>query len=350
MSSIAAGGVQAPDGDEISIFNVANLLLRWRRTLLIFAVAGAVVGLLAGLLSKRNFVSTVSFIPQASASDATGGGLALAASQFGFRVPGGGSAWGPPIYVELLASRGLLEPIARDTIAVAELGGARMQVMDLLDVDKQYPPRERLERGVLALRLVASAAEDKKLGAVRIAVRTHWPSVSLALAQRLVQGVNDFNLKTRQSQASAERAFASAQARDAERALREAEDRMQSFLQSNRVVGSPELKFTSDRLQRDITLRQQAYTALLQSEAEARIREVRDTPVITVIEAPVAPALGESRQTLQKIIMGFIAGLVLGVVVAAYRSARASGNPASREFFDALDAATPRFLRPRRTS
>jgi len=182
---------------------------------------------------------------------------------------------------------------------------------------------------------------------VQLTVTTSWPSVSYALADRLIASVNKFNTQTRQSQASAERQFVQGRAREAEIALRDAEDRMQSFLQRNRIVASPDLTFERDRLQREISLRQQAYTSLLQSQEEARIREVRDTPVITILEKPALPAVGEPRHSLSKGLMGALLGIILAVLFKAVGTARESPSERTQEFFRVLEDALPRFLRRR---
>lgn len=334
---------EASTDDEISLVAIANVLLRKRRTIAAMVLIGAAVGLIVGMLGTRKYASTATFVPQMANDQSGASGLALAASQFGIRVANGGSAWPAAIYVELLSSRGLLEPLAVDTLVVAEKGNQRVAVMDLFEVRDAAPAR-RVEKTVRALRAIVSATEVKKLGAVQLTLSTKWPSVSLALTQRLIDGVSRFNTKTRQSQATAERQFVEGQAREAEHALRIAEDRMQAFLQRNRIVGSPELTFERDRLQREITLRQQAYTSLLQSHEEARIREVRDTPVITVLEAPVLAAIGESRQAALKAAMGAILGVFAALVVIAASEGRASSSHAAQAFFQTLDDATPRFL------
>ena len=166
------------------------------------------------------------------------------------------------------------------------------------------------------------------------------------------KGVNQFNLETRKSQATAERQFVEVQAAAAEQDLRATEDRLQSFLQRNRdISGSPELAFERDRLQRDVGLRQQVYTSLVQSREEAKIREVRDLPVITVIENPSLPTVGEPRRAALKTVFGGLAGGIVGVLIAfiAYWIAGARMGPSDeeREFFQLMDAATPRFLRRR---
>lgn len=336
-----------PDNDEISLLALGSVLLRRRRTILALGLLGTLLGLAAGLLSTRVYMSAAIFIPQGPQEGASG--LALAASQFGIQLPTSSGAWGPAVYVELLRSRALLAPIAGDSVVVVEKGGRRVALMDLLEIKAPTPAR-RLNRAIERIAKIVNASEDKKLNAVKLSVTTEWPSVSLALAQRLLRGVNQFNVETRKSQATAERQFVEVQAGEAERALRESEDRLQVFLQGNRVIaGAPELTFKHDRLQRDMELRQQVFRTLVQNREEARIREVRDTPVITVLEAPQLPVVGEARRSVQKAAMGWLAGGMLGVLVAfivqGVAGAQRAPTEEAREFFQLVKEATPRFLK-----
>jgi len=337
----------SPEGDDnISLLAWGNVLLRRRTVILTLGLVGATVGLAWAMLVTRVYASSAKFLPQVS--EGRPSGLALVASQLGIQVPSGSGGWGPPVYAELLQSRALLEPIVLDTVEVSEEGGRRVAVLDLLRIRAATPAR-RAELGVRALDRLVDSREIKALNAVELTVTTRWPSVSLAFADRLVQAVNQFNVETRRSQAAAERQFVEAQAAEAERALREVEDRLQRFLQRNRVISSPELAFERDRLQREVNLRQQVYTSLLQSREEARIREVRDTPVITILEEPRLPVVPRSRRGLQKILMGGLGGVAFGVVIAflidAFSGARRSSSEEAKEFFQLVDDATPRFLR-----
>lgn len=337
-------------GEEaVSLLAVGSALLRYRRLVIALGLLGGVAGLASGLLSRPKFSASATFIPEGNDIPTTSG-LALAASQFGIKLPAANTGgWGPPVYAELLRSRALLSPIASDTLTVREQSPRPVAMMDLLDVEAPVPAL-RVERTVRALRKKLDVQEDKKLGAVKLTVTTRWPSLSFAVANRLVRGVNQFNLESRKTQASAERRFVEAQARDAERALRDAENRLQVFLQRNRGLGSsPELALENDRLRREVTLRQQMYTSLSQSQEEAKIREVRNTPVITVIEEPQLPVLAEPRHSVTKALLGGIAGGVLGIVIAflaqGVAGARTAPTQEAREFFELVDEATPRFLR-----
>jgi uncharacterized protein involved in exopolysaccharide biosynthesis len=336
--------------DALSLLAVGSALLRYRRTIIVLALLGMGAGLAASLLARRIYSASATFIPEESSGDMTSG-LALAASQFGIKVPTGDNGWGTPVYAELLKTRALLEPIAADTLQVPEEGGRRIAVMDLLKI-KGSTPALRLERAVRALRRRVSVVEDKKLGGVRLSATTPWPSVSYMVASQLVSGVNQFNLESRKTQAGAERRFVETQALQAERELTEAENRLQDFLQRNRgigIAGSPELSLMRERLQRDVSFRRESYSSLVKSREEAKISEVRNTPVITVIEQPRVPVLAEPRHTVGKTALGGLAGAVLGIAIAflanGFAGARTAPSDEAREFFHLVDEATPRFLR-----
>lgn len=343
-----APSVVRHDG-EISVWGLGSILVRHLRTIVVLAGTGGLLGLLAGLTSTRVYTSSATFIPQGSEGASSSLLAAAAASQWGIRVPTGAGAGGPRVYMELLRSRALLRPIALDTVTVIEERGRRVAVMDLLGV-KAPTAAQRLDLGIRTLEGIISVSEVRALDAVKVSVTTQWPSVSLALANELVRGVNQYNLETRKSQAAAERQFVEVQVAESERVLRLAEDRLQSFLQRNRAIaGSPELGFERDRLQREVVLRQELHTALLKSREEARIREVRDIPVITVFEEPELPTGGEPRRSVQKGLLGGIAGGLLGVLIAflaeGVRWARQAPNQEAREFFQLVKASIPRFRR-----
>lgn len=334
-----------PNAQELSFLALAAVLLRHRTLIVVLAILGAGLSLGRAFLAPRVYVSTVTFIPQEA--ETTSSSLALSASAFGISLPSRGT-WGPATYLELIRSHELLDPIAREPVVVAERGGRRVPLPDLLQV-KGATPALRLDGTAKVLRSIIGASELKTVGGVRVRVATLWPSVSLALANRVVRGVNDFKIQTRRAQAVQELRFGEERATEAEAALRVAENRLQSFLQANRVISSPELSFERDRLQREVNLRQELATSWLKSREDARISEVRNNPAITVFESPRLPLLPEPRRGAQQTVLGGIVGGMLGVLLAfiahlSERARREKGEDA-RQFFDLVDEAKPKFLR-----
>src|SRR5262249_17265357 len=149
-----------------------------------------------------------------------------------------------------------LAPLALDTFTVADHSPPHAKLADLLEVDAPDSAR-RVDMTVAALQGLEVTNVSSKTGVVQLAVGTRWQSLSLAIVQRLVSSVNDFNLRTRQGQAGDERRFTENRLAEAKTTLRAAEDRLQAFLQGNRQFASPDLKFQQDRLEREVTLDQQ---------------------------------------------------------------------------------------------
>lgn len=321
--------------DDVSLFGIAAALLRHRRTIVTFALLLAITAAVPVALRQRQWTSSAAFVPVGSESSP--GGLQSLAGQFGISLrSGGAAAQSPEFYEELVTSRSILAPIVGDTVAVAEEGGRRRPVLDLLEVDPGPPP-SREDEGVRRLRELLSVSLSPRTGVVRIAVTTPWASVSHALADRVVQSLNRFNLQTRQSQAAAERRFVEERLQAQRTLLGASEGRLATFLRTNRqFANSPDLMFEHERLQRDVALQQQVLTQLAQSYEEARLREVRDLPVVALVEPPSLPTQPDTRGLGIVITIGALVGALTGVVVGflrdGYARRRAAGDADAAQF------------------
>lgn len=350
VREVQPGPDQSTGDDEDVLLMFLNVALRRRRVIAMLMLTGAIAGLSTAILSPRHYVSRAAFQPQSSPMELSG--LTKAASEFGFQVPAGlGEGWGPGIYLDLLRSRNILELIVVDTFEVREGNKRRAPLTDLLGVEAG-DSSERVEQGVIELRRLLRVRELMPINAVEIEVSTRWPNVSREIAQRLVASVHRFNRIGRRSQAKAEREFVDARAEEALADLRAAEDRLQAFVQRNRTLaGSPELLFERDRLQRELTLRQGLYTRLVEARESARLREIRDTPVITMLEDPGLPALPESPRVALSSALGMLAGGLIGLAAVllqhALRAAEHRADPSEYRFLALLKGMLVPFNRGR---
>ena len=115
------------------------------------------------------------------------------------------------------------------------------------------------------------------------------------------------------------------------------------------IVAMPGSASAQVLMQRDVSLRTQVYTGLLQSLEDAKAREVRSTPVITMFEKPQMPVVGDSRGSIQRAFLGVVIGGLLGLLIAfagdAIIGARRASSPDAQEFFTLLNELKPSFLR-----
>ncbi|MDQ3222592.1 MAG: hypothetical protein M3Q75_03830, partial [Gemmatimonadota bacterium] len=110
--------------------------------------------------------------------------------------------------------------------------------------------------------------------------------------------------------------------------------------------GSPVLEFEAGRHQRAVDLKQEVYVSLVKAYDEARISEVRDTPLITTIDSAVAPDKRSAPRPLLNVAIALIAGGVLAFILVFLLEQRAqavrSGGPEYRAFRQAWNAARGR--------
>ena len=322
--------------DELSMLELAAILLRARWRIAAVALLGAVVAVAPILFRKPTYTATASFIIQGS--EAPRAGLAGLAGQLGMSLGSGGTQ-SPQFFAELLKTRELLGPIADDSFPVTP-GARPVPFVDLFAVEGATPGIRR-ERAIQALsERVLQVRLAKATGVVNVLATSRWPHVSLAIAERAVAGANDFTLRMRQAQAAADRRFSEERVRAAREALRRAEDRLQAFLQGNREwEDAPGLSFAHERLQRDVQLQQQVFTSASEASEDARGREMRDTPVITPVDVPVLPASPDPRGRVQRAVVGLLFGAFAGFVWVLARAAVQRGRASGDAGAEALGAA-----------
>lgn len=325
--------------EEVSLLSLANVLLRHRWLLLGLPAALLLLVSACNLTQPPSYTSGGSFLPQTGGGGSQLGRLAGVASQFGVSVPTAEPGQGPAFYAELFRSRALLESAATTTYSVPdpEADSARSgDLVALLGIEA--PSRDRAVAGAVdRLEEAVSVQTGPETGLVEFSVTMPSPALAEAVADRLLELVNEFNVKVRQSRAREEREFVEGRLEEAREDLEEAEDRLERFLENNRrYENSPRLRFQEQRLQRQVELRQQVVTSLAQSLEEARIEAVRSTPVISVVTSPDRPLQPDPRNLLRDGLLALFLGGLLAVGLALVweyaRSAAAEGDDDYREF------------------
>lgn len=341
------------ESEPASLLRLMNAILSHRRAVIALPILLATLVCSITLLRSRTWTASASFVPSESQSAGQLGQLAGIAAQFGFSLPVSASAESPEFYVALLRSGEIRRAAARSTYRRLESTSpdttwATGDLVELLRVRGRSEER-RLAAAVERLGRRMSVSTSPETGMVHLSVRTKWQELSVQIADRLLELVNEFNLQTRQSQANAEREFVTQRLVEARDELVAVEDDLQSFLQSNRrIENSPQLGFERDRLQRLVTLRQEVVSSLAQALEQAKIEEVRNTPVITIVEEPYPPARPDRRHLVTKGLLSLALGLLLGIITAfalEFMSASRERDPAQYAEFRRLAADTKREAR-----
>jgi uncharacterized protein involved in exopolysaccharide biosynthesis len=329
--SLAVGeGDGEPEGGLLAL--VTTLLRHWR----LLVATALLLGVTGFIIAKVNRTWSVEATVRPQSADRMNSRLSGLAAQFGFTLPG--APVGDPVrfYAELLQSRDVLLQAVQTPFAVATKreGGDTLRgtFLDLYDIEGS-DASDRARRGRERLKKMMTVTSDREAGFVRLRLTTKWPDLSMKLGARILALTNESSIAKQRSQAEAERAFVEERMLESQRALEGAEYALERFLTSNRSYeSSPLLNMQFGRLQRRVDMRQQVYAGLAQAYEQARIDEVRDTPVLMVVDG-LEGSLRTGRRAFRDAILWTLAGGVLGALwilamdgMAAYRRRHAAAG------------------------
>jgi len=162
---------------------------------------------------------------------------------------------------------------------------------------------------------------DAKTHLVWFSVDAQWPDLSAQIANEVVGLVSSFNREIRVYGSKSKRAFLQMRRDSAQTALRDAEERQRFFYEQNRgFVAAPSLKFEEQRIRRDVDLASDLYINLDRQLEVARIDEINDAALITIVDTAVAPRKAQWPRYGVLVFSAAALGLLAGLTIAGSAS------------------------------
>jgi uncharacterized protein involved in exopolysaccharide biosynthesis len=315
----------------ISAVSLFNVVLRYRVMIALLALTFGFYAGFKSVTSAKGYTAEAQFMPKGARG---GSQLSGIAAQFGVNLNTGDATSSPQFYVDLLEGKGLLWPVAQKQYTIrTDSGTITGDLLKLYHIKPDRPIVMKV-KVIETLQRQIKGVPSPKTGVITLTVVSGNPELSVQIAQNVLDQVNVYNLANRQKQAAAERSFAERQVAEKRAELRQAESELENFLESNRQYRqSPQLLLEYNRIQREVDRRNLIYSSLLSAYETARIEEVKDLPVITVIEPPELPIGPDRRGGVRKTAIGLLIGLVLGCLIAFARDRMARNREAQTDEF-----------------
>ncbi|HVF39504.1 MAG TPA: hypothetical protein VM939_06340 [Gemmatimonadaceae bacterium] len=297
--------------------------LRRRSLILGTAVAAVVLSLASTLILPPVYRSQASFVANSSSTSklqSAGGaaaGLGGIISQLGGTV-GGDPSESPNFYVGLLLSRELLTRLLNSKFPNPRTEQARdsATLLSILKV-KGKDRQTQLETGVKNMTKAIGPGMDPRTNLVWFSVDAQWPELSAQIANKLIELVSSFNRETRVSRAKSKRVVLQRRHDSARAALREVEERQRFFYEQNRgMISAPSLRAEEQRMRRDGELAADLYVNLDRQLEIARLDEINDAALITVIDSAVVPRKAQWPRYGAALFSAGMFGLALGLLFA----------------------------------
>jgi uncharacterized protein involved in exopolysaccharide biosynthesis len=325
----------------------ANIVLKHRRMIAGCVFLATLVFVASAVMEPRSYSTRALFTVRGGQS----GLVAGIAAQYGLSIVGSDASQSIEFYEDLLKSSELLREVAKMDYRVRSGNGVRQgKLPPMLGIHAGTRDAE-FDVAVDVLRRGITTNASRRTGVVTYFVSAPAPELAQQIAQNMVTQLDLYNSATRKSQATAERSFIEARLADSRQALSAAEDQLRTFRDNNReYASSPTLSLENDQFQRQVAMRQQLYTALSQAYEQAQIAEVRDIPTISIVEPPELPTSSDATYGLRNTLLGAIAGLLIGIVLAFVRErleeTKTSGSRVFADFSDLNRATLGDLARP----
>jgi uncharacterized protein involved in exopolysaccharide biosynthesis len=339
----------------VSLIDILLIFVRRKdlilRTTLVFAVLGGAFALLtpAEYRSEARVVRE----SQGEGGNLPGGFSAGALSGLGISLGGTGGGLTPAAYPSVLQSRAVRLAVAKDTfqfpdaerpMTYVEYANRPPSIWDrVMDYTVWLPwtatnaalsamssgssatgttrsggqgtglrdertMTQRERRGAQAVKGMVSPTIESETGLMSVAVRAGDPQLAADLTRSFVDHLTTRVRELRTERVRERLEFVEQRFEEVERELEAAEERLAQFLERNQNPTTATLQFRRDRLQRQVSFKEQLYSDLQSKLTQTRLDLQRQQPVVTVVEKPVPPTDPSGPNRL----LYFLVAVVLG--------------------------------------
>ncbi len=339
--------------DEVSLLDILLVLARHKtlivRTVLVFTLLGVTYALLA----PEEFTSEARVVREAQQE---GGGLpggisSRALSGFGIDLGGSASGLTPAAFPDVLKSREVRLAVVRDTFRFPDANapmtfvdyvnrpaGLLSTVLDYTlflpwtlkgmlgqaisgspapagttDVGEPLIPSEEEDAASKAVGNMISASVNEETGLMTISLTASGPQIAADLTESFLDHFTTRVREIRTEKVRERLEFVEGRFEEVEQELETAEEKLAKFLERNQNPTTATLQFRRDRLQRQVSFKEQLYSELQSQVTQTRIELRRRKPVATVVEKPVPPPNRSAPKRTVIVLLSLILGGFLGV-------------------------------------
>ncbi|MCS3661173.1 GNVR domain-containing protein [Salinibacter ruber] len=337
----------------MSLLDILLVLARHKtlivRTVLVFTLLGVTYALLA----SEEFTSEARVVREAQTEggDLPGGISPGALSGFGISLGGSASGLTPAAFPDVLTSREVRLAVVRDTFRfpgaerpmtyvdyVNRPAGPLSTVLDYTlflpwtlkgmvgsAISQDTPasagtatgepviPSEKEDRALKSIAGKISASVDEETGLMTISVTAGGPQLAASLADSFLDHFTTRVREIRTEKVRERLQFVEGRFEEAEQELETAEKRLAQFLERNQNPTTATLQFQRDRLQRQVSFKEQLYSELQSQLTQTRLDLQRRQPVVTAVEEPVPPSNRSAPKRTLTVLLGILVGVFFGM-------------------------------------
>ena len=381
----------SPRGEDVSLLDILLILARHKTLIVRSVLVFTLMGVTYALLTPEEFTSEARVVREAQTDGDVSlpGGISPGAlSGLGINLGGASSGLTSQAFPDVLNSREVRLAVVRDTFRFPDAEGpmtfvdyvnrppgALSRVLNYTiwlpwtlkdalgraistspapagttEAGEPLIPSEEEDEALEAIGDMVSASVDQETGLMTISVTARGPRLAADLTERFL---NHFTTRVREIRTEKVRErlqFVEGRFQEVEEELETAEERLAQFLERNQNPTTATLQFRRDRLQRQVSFKEQLYSELQSQLTQTRLDLQRQQPVVTAVEEPVPPTRRSAPQRTLVVLLNIILGGIIGVAGAflkAFLSRTGEDEEERRKLEEVQRALVPARLRDR---
>jgi uncharacterized protein involved in exopolysaccharide biosynthesis len=302
--------------DEIDLLEVFLKIWKYKRFIIIFTVVVAVGSIVYSLVKDPMYESEVSLYKK-TAEGQSSSRLQSIASQFGMggALPTSGTQFS---IEDLIQSRRI-----NKKIIYKKWDNEKFQ--DSVNLIKYWEiegetPKEKFTSAYKSLKEKIEFNRNEESGLVTITITMPEAHLAADIGNYLTRLIENYVQNEQKTSTRQNLQYIEKRLETVRKELRQAEEEIRRFEESNRGwEQSPQLSMEHNRLQRQVSVKQQVYLTLQQEREMAEIELVKETPVINVLDEAVPPEYPSKPKKKLIVIVGTFAGFFLSLLLVVLK-------------------------------
>ena len=311
---------EQPASDDTS-YSLLNVIPRvWRRRKVIALSTGliTIVSMVIVLVLPPQYAVETSILPELEKNKLLGlAGMSDLAAVTGVAI---GETPVSKLYPMIISSARILREViytkyqtqaSRDSVTLARYW-----------FDDDQPESERFESALKRLRGRMDVVFDNRLGTLTLRLSMEEPKLAADVANQITEQLDRYTRTKRKTSVTLQREFIEQRLVDVAAALKEAEDSLKVFKEKNRrIVDSPELLMIQGRKEREVQINSAVFVELKKQVEIAKIEEIKNIPVINVLDAARVPTKRSFPQRTVTVLVTFFLSFLFAAALAGFEPA-----------------------------
>ncbi len=286
----------------------------------------SIMGVTFSFIFTKFYSAQISLYPAKKDKMQTLGQFQSLANNFGMNMPDGNQNFNIP---DVVKSRLIANKVLNQKWTTKD--GQKMNLYHLWKIDKnssffnqfknsKIDTAYNKEKAIKIFSESVNVIENRMTGLIQINVRLEDPLISANIANFIGKEVQLYIQKENSAQSTIEKLFISERLSIVKNELEKSELDLKVFKERNRgYEDSPELFMVFSRIFREVEAKKRVYLTLQQQLELARIEEVKQSPILHILDFAIAPSRKSSPNRLLFLLFSSFFGLISSSLVTVFK-------------------------------